>query len=245
MKDQIIKLLQRTLGYERYLILFAKVKIRFLRYSKKKTAYRWFRDHLPEDAHVVVVGANVGITTLPLVTRFPKRQVFAYEPQPANYEALKGVVRSYRLPNIKTYQTGLSNAKGEMEMILPTFNGVRKQGLAYLNAPTIEGFPEGETSMVEVDRLDDRPELQNLPIDGLKVVAENSEYEVFLGAEQILKEKRPFIYCELWDNDNRRQVLELISQYNYEVLKLVDGELVPYCKDSFSDRYFFFQPNHG
>ncbi|HTF04090.1 MAG TPA: FkbM family methyltransferase, partial [Bacteroidia bacterium] len=202
MKEFIIKILHGLFGYERYLRMFSAFKIKTLRLDKRKSAFLYFTSLHGAHANIVVAGACTGITTVPFVRKYPGRTVFAYEPVKSNFNVLNDVIRKFGLSNVKTFHLGLGNRREEREFVLPLVNGVKKQGLAHIRDASIEGYEDGVTETVTVDRLDNRSELQSIRIDGIKIVAENFELPIFEGARSIIEKNKPVIYCELWENEN-------------------------------------------
>lgn len=240
MKNYLISLLQKLLGYERYLFVFAKVKIQTFRFNRKKDTYRHFEKLVPENATIVIIGASVGITTVPFING--KREIFAYEPIPVNVSILERLKQKYKAGKLSIFQAALGNQTDKVEFVFPKVNGAKKHGLSYVKNIDVEDQPEGETIIVEMDRLDNRPELKGKKIEGMKVVAENYEFEIFSGAKETIERDQPLIYCELWDNPKRPVVLDLIRSMSYEVFILLNGKLERYSdhQNTYKGKHFIF-----
>jgi FkbM family methyltransferase len=243
LKEIIIHILQSIFGYKSYLKCFSIVKIRTLKYDRRKAEFLYFIDLTREKEACVVIGACTGITTVPFAKNHGNRKVFAYEPLSSNFQVLNKVVGYFQLKNVHTYNIGLGSKTERREIILPTINGAKKQGLAYVKDSQIEGFPSGIVHPIEMDTVDNREELKRLKIDVLKVVAENFEYQIFLGAEKTIAANKPWIYCELWNNQNRKLVLDLMRRYDYQIYYRKNNKLKRADSSEYSDRYFFFIPN--
>lgn len=243
MKSIIIKLLHQLLGYDRYLRAFSIFKIQTLGWDSRKSDFIFFENTLSDHAHIVVIGACTGITTVPLVKKIATRTVYAYEPLQSNCNALRQVIRHYNLKNVQVFQTGLGNTKEEKEIILPVVSGIKKQGLAHIKDKSITGYEKGISEKITIHRLDDRSELQHVPIEGIKLVAENFEYEILEGARELIKKNKPLIYCELWQNEKRQRVMDLMASFQYTVLYHNGTALVPYKPGSYAGKNFFFTPN--
>jgi len=71
-----------------------------------------------------------------------------------------------------------------------------------------------ETIPVSAESLDDYTRTQPAP-DFLKCDVEGAEVEVFRGAQQLLKKKRPGIICEMHSEENQRVLLEEFSRCGY------------------------------
>jgi FkbM family methyltransferase len=72
----------------------------------------------------------------------------------------------------------------------------------------------GDTIQVRAEPLDDYTWTQPAP-DFLKCDVEGAEVEVFRGAQQLLKEKRPGIICEMHSEENHRLLLQEFSRLGY------------------------------
>ncbi|MBK9192139.1 MAG: FkbM family methyltransferase [Crocinitomicaceae bacterium] len=245
MKESIIKILHYILGYERYLKIFSIFKIRTLSLDGRKSDFLFFNELLNENATIVVIGACTGITTIPLKKGGKNRMVFAYEPLTTNFKVLNRVVNYFNSNNVFTYNLGLGNKQEKREIILPVLNGVKKQGMAHIKDSTISDYNEGLSEIIELDILDNRIEINTIKIDGIKIVAENFEYQIFEGAKKIIENNKPLIYCELWDNEKRNLVLDLIKKYNYNIFFRKGNTLIPYNKNNYSGKNFFFKPENA
>jgi FkbM family methyltransferase len=243
-KALILKFLHRVLGYDNYLRLFSICKINMLWLDSRKSDFLFFETLLSEKANILVVGACTGITTIPFAKNHPKRKIFAYEPLASNFQALTDVIGYYRLSNVFSYPVGMGDRKEERQIVLPLVDGVKKQGMAHIVDPSIPGYEKGEHSTVNLDFIDNRPELKQITIDGIKVVAENFEQAIFKGAQSLLLRDAPLIYCELWDNPNRDHVLDLLKTYNYCVFYRKGTILLPFEKGSYSGKNFFLKPRN-
>ncbi len=244
MKNFIIRLLHAVLGYERYLRYFTRFRINNLKHDSRKQEYLYFEKLLADDANIVVIGANTGITTIPFALGKKKRNILAYEPVPSNYRVLKKTISHYSLDNIKAYQLALGKKAGEAEIVLPVHGGAKKHGMAHIKTPSIASAGEGPTFTVDVDVLDNRVELQDIKIDAIKLVAENYEKEILEGAKKLIEQHKPFIYCELWDNENRRPTMALIESYGYKIYYREQQDLKPYEGSNYSGKNFFFKPHN-
>ena len=243
MKNLFIKTLHFIFGYQRYLRYFTRFKIFFLKNDRRKHDFLYFEKILSEKANILVIGANTGITTIPFSKGKEERNIFAYEPLPSNFEILENCIKNYSLTNIKSYMIALGNSIGQKEMILPTINGTRKHGMAYINTSSIASLGDGKKFLIQMDKLDNRSELINNKIDAIKLVAENYETEIIKGAKNIIARDRPFIYCELWHNENRISTMELIQKYGYQIYYRKGKELLKFENSNYEGKNFFFKSN--
>lgn len=247
LKKAIQALLQRMLGFERYLFLFSRFKILTLRWDgpRREGDFNHFLTLLPPDAVVLDIGANVGIMTVLLAQRCPQGKVYAFEPVPDNFRALSQVVAHYRLPQVSLHQVALGDRPGHIRMAMPVLKGVRMQGLSHVDHGSIAGY-QGDYVHYEVPqaRLDDWPLAPGERIHAIKMDVENYEQYVLAGASRLLATHRPLLYIELWDNENRQRCFDLLTQAGYAPWVLSRRELVPFVPDQHPHHNFFFLPQN-
>ncbi|RMG59207.1 MAG: FkbM family methyltransferase [Bacteroidetes bacterium] len=247
LKKAIQAFLQRLLGFDRYLFYFSRFKIHTLRWDgpRREGDFLHFLSLLPADAVVLDIGANIGIMTVLMARQCPQGQVYAFEPVPENFRALSRVVSHYRLPNVSLHQVALGEQAGTIRMAMPVLKGVRMQGLTHVDHGSIDGY-EGEYVHYEVPQasLDGWSFAEGTRIHALKMDVENYEQYVLSGARQLLETHRPMLYIELWDNENRRQCMALLSELGYQSYVLERKQLTPYRPGLHRQHNFFFLPQN-
>src|SRR5690606_14385942 len=102
-------MLQKMLGYDKYLRIFSNYKIRTLKNDEKEKDFFSFMQAIDKPGEIMDVGANIGIMTYHLAKSFPERKVFAIEPMPDNFKTLQSIVLKNQLVNVILLQ----NAVGE------------------------------------------------------------------------------------------------------------------------------------
>ena len=75
--------------------------------------------HLPDNAIVVDIGANIGLFSLFVRSQCPKASVYSYEPSPIAFRALKANSEAYG-PNLHAFNAGVSGQNGSATL---TFYG--------------------------------------------------------------------------------------------------------------------------
>ena len=126
-----------------------------------------------KDITVLDIGANIGLFSLFMVSRFPAAKIYAYEPMPPNYEYLTESVKRIGATGIISENKAVNNVTG-------------KQMLHYhlkRPYPTAASLvhSNGATKVVEVDcvRLEDIIENCELEkVDLLKLDCEGSEFGI-------------------------------------------------------------------
>jgi len=229
MKSLVQRILQKLLGFNNYLFIFSVFKIYTLKSDKaEKAFFHFIKQAAGKEGIVLDIGANIGITAVLLSKKFPDRPIYAFEPVPENIKALKRVLRFFKATNVTVLEIALGNEPGELEMILPVVDNVKKQGLSHIKHDSITEFNEGHTFKVPVKTLDSLPELnQALQIAAIKIDVENFEYFVFEGGKELLQRHKPIVFCELWDNENRYKCFNFLQSLGYTAYTLEGGKMVP------------------
>ncbi|MBO6517329.1 MAG: FkbM family methyltransferase [Bacteroidia bacterium] len=240
MKSRIQHFLQRVLGLKNYLRLFSWYKIKTLKSDKGENDFFHFIDLIPSDKLALDIGANIGIMSYYLCKRTRPNNVYAFEPIPSNISALHWIKKRFGLDNMQIVEAALGNANGSIEMVLPVVDKVKKQGLSHVVTEEITEFNEGIRFTAESIRLDDFTPLIDQEIGAIKIDVENFEYQVFLGATELLRKHHPMIYCELWDNQNRYNCFDLLRSLGYTVKVKEGNSLVNFDEKNHTTQNFFF-----
>jgi FkbM family methyltransferase len=238
MKKLIQSILQRVLGFERYLVLFAKFKIATFKKDKNEGDFFKFVEMMSADANVLDIGSNIGITTVHLAQKVKK--VYSYEPIPPNFKTLENVVKSYGLTNVALFQIALGDENTMIEMVMPEVENVQMQGLSHVVHEDLTDFNEGKRFKAPLKRLDDLDTFESIKIDGIKLDVENFEYFALKGGERLILRDKPLIYTELWENENRYKCFDLIKTWGYKTKVLENGVLVDFQQNVHKNQNFFF-----
>jgi FkbM family methyltransferase len=239
-KATIQRLLQKVLGYDRYLWYFTLYKLRTLKYDKHENDFFHFVSMIKKDQLALDIGANLGLMSYHLAKN--TKETFAFEPMPNNYKVVEKVKAKYNLTNLHLLTNALGNENKRIQLVLPEVDGVKKQGLSHVVDAKMTAFNEGSVFETDCCKLDDQKELNGKQIDAIKIDVENFEYEVFLGAENTLKTCKPIIYCELWDNQNRLDCFKYLTKLGYETKVLQNGRLETIQSNPSNIQNFFFIP---
>lgn len=241
MERLIQRLLQRLLGFDRYLVLFSRIKIRTLRWDSNERDVLHFIEQMPEDAVVLDIGANIGIMTVLIARRVRRGVVHAFEPIPDNFAALRRNVEHFGLDNVVLHPMALGEERGELEMVMPEESNVRMQGLSH----AVDVGPDavvGTRYTVPQERLDDLDLARERPIAGVKIDVENFEQYVLRGARGLLERWKPLVYTELGDNENRTECFALFRDLGYTVGVLEGDRIVAFDPARHTVHNFFMCP---
>ncbi|MGV3613605.1 MAG: FkbM family methyltransferase [Fluviicola sp.] len=239
MKNSVKYILQKLLGLNTYLYVFALYKIRTLRSDKKENDFFTFLSLLKDGkGDVLDIGANLGIMTVHLANKLPNTTIHAFEPMPANVSVLRRIIAKFKLKTTKIHEIALGDESGTAKMVLPVNGQTVMQGLSHIKHETITEWNEGKEVDVPLDKLDNI--LNGQPIQAIKIDIENFEYFALKGANRILTSNKPIIYAELWDNENRSKCFEYLRSFSYSIFVGENNQVVPFDSSKHHTQNFIF-----
>lgn len=240
LKNTIKYILQKALGFERYLYWFSHFKIRTLKKDRNEGDFFHFMSLIKDgEGNILDIGANIGIMTYYLGTNFPNCSVHSIEPVPVNFGILKRIVDKYKLTNVILYPVALGQQQGTLKMVMPYNGKTRMQGLSHVKHESISEWNEGDEFDVPVKTLDEL--FLEDKIQAIKIDIENFEYFAFLGGKELLSKYKPVIYAELWNNDNRTNCFQLLTGLGYGVFVVSNGKLLPFDAEKHTTQNFIFK----
>lgn len=207
MKSTIQRLLQTLMGYNSYLFIFSIFRIKTIK--NYELGFTLFMNMIENKGIIIDVGANIGITAIPLASKFKKAVVYAFEPIENNFNTLQRVVRFFGLKNVIFHRFAIGSYDGEMTMVTPVQFGVKKQGLSKRYDNVTAGIVED----VVVKRLDSF--IFKSKVKAIKIDVEGHELEVLKGAQSLLNTDHPLVYCELWNNPMRYEAIAFMEKLGY------------------------------
>ena len=244
MKTFFKYILQKTLGLKTYLYVFGLFVIIKIRWDKKEKDFFHFLELIPDDGIILDLGANIGVTSYHLAKKLPKSTIFSFEPLTLNMDTLKRIKKRFNLKNVNEFQVAVGDKPGSLEMVMPVINNVPMHGLSHVIHEDNTEFNSGLKYQVPVVCLDEFKPLQETGkrITALKIDVENFEYFALKGAEHLIAKNQPVIYCELWENENRKKCIGFLNNLNYSAFILHKKELLPFEKTTIEKHNFFFLP---
>lgn len=239
MKNSVKYILQKLLGLNTYLYVFALYKIKTLRSDKKENDFFTFLSLLKDGkGDVLDIGANLGIMTVHLANKLPNTTIHAFEPMPANLSVLKRIIAKFKLKTTKIHEVALGDESGTAKMVLPVNGQTVMQGLSHIKHETITEWNEGSEVDVRLDKLDNI--LNGQPIQAIKIDVENFEYFALKGANRIIESNKPIIYAELWDNENRSKCFSYLQSFSYSIFVGENNQIVPFDSSKHHTQNFIF-----
>ncbi len=243
-ENLIKRLLQKTFGFRNYLFLFSIFTINRLKLGRIEKEFLEFMKLVPEEGVILDLGANIGIMSVHLAKRRKRSIVYSFEPIAENLATLKRIIRYYKLRNVKIFECALGDINGEIKMVMPVISDVKMQGLSHVIQEGTGQDQAGNHYTVPLKKLDDIPELndQAIRISAIKIDVENFEYFVLKGGKNLLAKHHPVIYSELWNNENRTNTINMLSELGYSVKVNEHGKLVVYNGQE-AQNFIFVHPS--
>ena len=188
--------------------------------EKGKSTYY---NHLQPGMTVVDVGANMGETAL-MASRLVGEtgKVFAFEPDPFNYQRLSTNANANKLPQLSLHNAGCGPEKGTLKIEVVAENNRGMNRIA-ADQSTSKGQ---EVAIVLLDEV-----LQE-KVDAVKIDTEGFEIKVIEGAERILKQDKPFWFVELDDEllkaqgGSAQKLVTIFTENGYKVSRPETGEKI-------------------
>jgi FkbM family methyltransferase len=182
-----------------------------------------FAEHVPTGGVVWDIGANVGFYTLIASRLVGDGRVVAFEPLPANQQAIRRNIALNEIANVQLIAVALSDREGTAELEVhasPTW--------AKLDTSSDTSFKRGTdvTGRVQVALSTIDAQLAQAPApDLVKMDIEGAEVAALRGASKLLSEHRPTLICEL--HGTNRAVTELLQSHDYDVRTVETPDVPP------------------
>lgn len=145
---------------------------------------------------ILDIGANSGIYTVLAATINPEANIFAFEPVERTLKLLKANIQVNAFKNVQSFSQAVSDKTGTA-----IFHDVTttSQYSASLNKEILSSLPKEvkTTYSIETVRLDDFSEINQLPIDLIKLDVELHEVEAMVGMRSIIRANKPSILVEI------------------------------------------------
>jgi len=182
-----------------------------------------FAEHVKRGGVVWDIGANIGFYSLIASRCAGTGRVIAFEPLPANLDAIRRNVALNRIENVEIVPVALGDSEGTAELKLHA-----QQTWAKLDTSADTGFQQEldvaghvTVALSTIDR-----QLQSLPApDLVKIDIEGAEVAALRGASTLLSTHRPTIICELHGTNDA--VCELLESHGYSLRSIETPEIEP------------------
>lgn len=193
-----------------------------------------------ENAVFIDIGANTGQTMLKVLPHFPDVRYLAIEPNAHCVSYLKSLSEVNNFKNVKIFECGLSDAKGESELltryqddILATTTHSFRKFTKYAIKKKVE-MMTGD-ALIKAENLTD--------ISVIKLDIEGGEASAIEGLLDTIRKFQPYIICEiaplptedsgvtLFRTMSANRILSMLHDLNYSAINIVTGNTIHRAED--------------
>jgi FkbM family methyltransferase len=153
--------------------------------------YEIAAQHLAGDSIVLDIGANIGLTSIPLAPRVKK--VYCFEPSPAAFDNLVLNIKANGITNCEAMNLAVSDTCGELD-----FHQTSNTAGSHVVSDRHAARAGTLTAKVKAESLDSlaarMPELGQASF--IKMDAEGSEPAILRGARAFMRQRRRTVFME-------------------------------------------------
>ena len=162
--------------------------------------------------NIIDIGANVGWYSLNFNSLTMVKNIYAFEPIPKTFNYLLKHIKLNNSKKIIPNNFALSELNGEVEFL---WHDKELGASSMVNIRELENIKKIKCKTM---KLDDYVEQGKIKVDFIKCDVEGSELLVFKGAENVLKDSQPIIFCEML-----RMHAKKFNFHPNETILLLDG----------------------
>lgn len=172
------------------------------------------------------IGANVGYISIFVGKKHGDISVHSFEPVGMTYEMLEANVRNNGMENIKTYNVGCSDKKGEFSFFC------YPEGCGNSSMENLSGREDVREVKCRTDLLDSLyKDSGEERLDFIKCDVEGAEFMALKGGKHVISEKKPVVFVELlrkWSKEfgyTPNDVIKFMEEIDYECYCIRDKKL--------------------
>ena len=158
---------------------------------------------------IVDVGGNIGNHSIFFATQVRNSVIYTFEPIPEIYAILqKNIEVNNLLDKVKLYNYACGANEGNAS--------IYHADVQNIGATSIIKDSCGTLKIIKLDDV-----LNNKEIDFIKIDVEGFEYDVLIGAQNILKNYSPVVWIEIFP-ENYIKVTKLLNKLSYKKFEKLD-----------------------
>jgi FkbM family methyltransferase len=146
---------------------------------------------------VLDIGANIGLTALRMSAAVGNGKVYAFEPDPQNYNECLGHIHANGIRNIEVSQCALGSQEGAACL---RHAAPRNRGCVWVD--TVDLTASAPILVTTVDDFCAKREIDR--IDLIKIDTEGSELAVLKGARRAIETRKPRLFVEVSEDNLQR-----------------------------------------
>ena len=193
-------------------------------------------NELKQDMFCLDLGSNIGYYAVIESNMIGESgKIFAIEPSPVNFPVLKSNLENQKKNNFLAYNIAIGDKNEEMEFIISSKSNWSK---IRMNNEKIN--PEDKIIKIPVKTLDSFVKENNITkIDILRMDVEGFEYNIILGANNVLEKYKPKIFVEIHKmylgKEKTREIFNDLKNKGYEIKyyipRIYDSPIIGKLKD--------------
>lgn len=158
---------------------------------------------------IVDVGGNIGNHSIFFATQVENSVIYTFEPIPEIYAILRKNIEINNLLNkVKLYNYACGANEGNAS--------IYHADVQNIGATSIIKDSSGTLKIIKLDDI-----LNNKEIDFIKIDVEGFEYDVLIGAQNILKNYSPVVWIEIFP-ENYIKITKLLNKLSYKKFEKLD-----------------------
>lgn len=205
---------------------------------------------------ILDIGGNVGVFLVKLRVIDQHREYFGFEPNPVCNFYVQELIRLNSFKNSRFYPVAISNENSMRTLYARKLGEKRASMHKFMRENEKLGY-SFEMVTVQGDEFIRRLPLSEISL--IKIDVEGAEYEVIDGIRGVLKDYRPFVFCEVlnlnsdvgeFEERKRRidAIINILHELGYDIVafKTTGGVTVLSKADEFNQDYeddYIFSPS--
>ncbi len=173
---------------------------------------------------IVDVGGYIGDSAI-IFSKYTNKKVYSFEPSSKNIELMNKTISMNKKDNIVPVNLGLESKSQEIKIPLEVSVLIRTDAAA-----DTKDLSEETSETAKITTLDQYVSENKLDVGLIKVDIEGAEQDFLKGAENTIKQQKPFLLLSIYHNPsdffNIKPLIESWDLgYNFRIVKCVDGNL--------------------
>jgi FkbM family methyltransferase len=167
-----------------------------------------------QPGHIVEVGANMGVHTVPMAAELAKqgRTLYAFEPQPVIFQQLCANLALNGLMNVRALPYACGSANGALAFEIPDYRNTGNFGGTSMRESAPAGSRHEVVQCVRLDVL-----ITDGDVGLIKIDVEGLELDVLKGCEGIFARCHPLLYVENDRVEKSEELIQWLFDHDYRL----------------------------